>query len=130
MTRCYPRGMSRQLVVAITGASAGIGRAIAYRLTRDGARVVVSARRADRLDEVVREIELRGGEALSVVADVTREEDVQRLVRLTIEHFGRLDVMIRDRGRPRRTSRRRWPAASSTRPRRSIPTGKPAAWCC
>ena len=84
--------------MAITGASAGIGRAIAYRLARDGARVVVSARRADRLSEVVREIESRGGQALAVVADVTREEAVQRLVRLTIERFERLDVMICNAG--------------------------------
>ena len=84
--------------MAITGASAGIGRAIAYRLARDGARVVVSARRGDRLDEVVRNIESRGGQALAVVADVTREEAVQRLVRLTVERFERLDVMICNAG--------------------------------
>jgi short-subunit dehydrogenase len=90
--------MSPSPVVVITGASAGIGRAIAYRLARDGARVVVSARRADRLGEVVRDIESRGGQALAVVADVTREEAVQRLVRVTIERFERLDVMICNAG--------------------------------
>src|SRR6185436_20708506 len=98
MTRCYPRRMSRQPVVAITGASAGIGRAIAYRLARDGARLAVSARRTDRLTEIVHDIESRGGEALSVVADVTREEAVQRFVQLTIERFDRLDVMICNAG--------------------------------
>jgi short-subunit dehydrogenase len=85
-------------VVVITGASAGIGRATALRLARDGAAVVVSARRRDRLDELVRDIEALGGRALAVVADVTREEDMDRLVGHTIERFGRVDVMICNAG--------------------------------
>ena len=85
-------------VVAITGASAGIGRATAFRLARDGASVVVSARRRDRLDALVREIEAFGGRALAVVADVMREDDMQRLVRASVERFGRLDVMMCNAG--------------------------------
>jgi short-subunit dehydrogenase len=85
-------------VVAITGASAGIGRASALRLARDGAAVVVSARRADRLEALVRDIESTGGRAMAVVADVTREEDMRQLVRQTVERFGRLDVMICNAG--------------------------------
>jgi short-subunit dehydrogenase len=85
-------------VVAITGASAGIGRATALRLARDGASVVVSARRVDRLNALVRDIEAVGGQAFAVVADVTREEDMQRLVREAVERFGRLDVMICNAG--------------------------------
>src|SRR6185295_420860 len=85
-------------VIAITGASAGIGRATALRLARDGASVVVSARRGDRLHALVRDIEAAGGRALAVVADVTREEDMQRLVRQTVERFDRLDVMICNAG--------------------------------
>jgi short-subunit dehydrogenase len=84
--------------VAITGASAGIGRATALRLARDGASVVVSARRRDRLTALVREIELFDGRAFAVVADVTREDDMQRLVRASVERFGRLDVMICNAG--------------------------------
>jgi NADP-dependent 3-hydroxy acid dehydrogenase YdfG len=84
-------------VVAITGASAGIGRATALRLARDGASVVVSARREDRLTALVRDIEAFG-HALAVVADVTREDDMQRLVRTSVERFGRLDVMICNAG--------------------------------
>src|SRR4051794_41291917 len=73
--------MSAARVVAITGASAGIGRATALRLARDGAAVVASARRADRLNALAREIEGLGGQALAVVADVTPEADMQRLRR-------------------------------------------------
>ena len=67
-------------VVAITGASAGIGRATAERCAAEGAAVVLSARRADRLQEIVRAIEARGGRALAVPGDVTREADMDTLV--------------------------------------------------
>jgi NADP-dependent 3-hydroxy acid dehydrogenase YdfG len=90
--------MRSQSVVAITGASAGIGRATALRLARDGASVVVSARRRDRLTALVHEIEVFEGRALAVVADVTREDDMERLVSATVERFGRLDVMICNAG--------------------------------
>jgi short-subunit dehydrogenase len=85
-------------VVAITGASAGIGRATALRLARSGAAVTVSARRRDRLEEVAAEIRRLGSEALPLVADVTIDADMQRLVTETVEHFGRLDVMICNAG--------------------------------
>ncbi len=85
-------------IVAITGASAGIGRATARRLARGGAAVVVSARREDRLRALVREIESAGGRAVAVVADVTREADMQRLVGSTVDRFGRLDVMMCNAG--------------------------------
>src|SRR5712692_5910025 len=85
-------------VVAITGASAGIGRATALRLARDGAALVVCARRADRLDELTKEIVKAGGDALPVVADVTRESDMQTLVARASERYGRLDVMLCNAG--------------------------------
>ena len=85
-------------VVAITGASAGIGRATALRLARDGAAVVVCARRADRLDEVAAEIVAAGGQALPVVADVRSGADMEALVARALERFGRLDVMMCNAG--------------------------------
>jgi NADP-dependent 3-hydroxy acid dehydrogenase YdfG len=85
-------------VVAITGASAGIGRATALRLARDGAAIVACARRADRLDALAVEIAAAGGQALPVVADVTSENDMERLVARAMAGFGRLDVMMCNAG--------------------------------
>jgi short-subunit dehydrogenase len=85
-------------VVAITGASSGIGRATALWLARGGAAVAICARRADRLDAVAAEIAGAGGQALPLVADVTRAGDMDDLVAKTLERFGRLDVMICNAG--------------------------------
>jgi short-subunit dehydrogenase len=85
-------------VVAITGASAGIGRATALRLARDGWAIATCARRADRLDAVAREIVAAGGRALTVVADVSSEPAMADFVQRTVEHFGRLDVMMCNAG--------------------------------
>jgi uncharacterized protein len=88
----------RGSVVAITGASAGIGLAAARAFSREGARVAVAARRKDRLESLVREIEAAGGKALAVEADVSVEADVHRFVDETVRVFGRLDVMINNAG--------------------------------
>ena len=85
-------------MIAITGASAGIGRAVAERAAAEGAAVVLSARRADRLAEVVAGITARGGRAIAVPGDVTRVDDMQQLVARAIDAFGRLDVMICNAG--------------------------------
>jgi NAD(P)-dependent dehydrogenase (short-subunit alcohol dehydrogenase family) len=87
-----------QGVVAITGASSGIGRAAAEQLAREGAAVALFARRADRLEEVVEAIAAAGGRALAVPGDVTIPDDCVRLVSRTVEVFGRLDVMICNAG--------------------------------
>ena len=86
------------LVVAITGASAGIGRACAERLGQEGAHVVLSARRADRLDAVVTAISAGGGRAIAVPGDVTSAADMEALVSRALAEFGRLDVMICNAG--------------------------------
>jgi NADP-dependent 3-hydroxy acid dehydrogenase YdfG len=85
-------------VAAITGASAGIGHATAERLAHEGAAVVLSARRADRLAGVAIGIQTRGGRALAVPGDVTSEADMRALVEEAVGHFGRLDVMICNAG--------------------------------
>jgi NADP-dependent 3-hydroxy acid dehydrogenase YdfG len=96
----YDRPMSRlsSRVVAVTGASAGIGRASAERLADEGAAVVLSARRADRLAAIAQAIASRGGRALAVRGDVTQDEDMRALVARAVETFGRLDVMISNAG--------------------------------
>ncbi|MET9647173.1 glucose 1-dehydrogenase [Streptomyces syringium] len=82
----------------VTGGGTGIGRAIALAFAREGARVVVAGRRAEPLKETVSLIEAEGGEAAAITADVTRSEDVQDLVRQTVERFGGLDVAVNNVG--------------------------------
>src|SRR6185295_3898147 len=84
--------------MAITGASAGIGRATALRLARDGAKLVICARRGDRLDQAAAEIAAAGGEAMPIVADVANANDMQMLTDHAVSRFGRLDVMIANAG--------------------------------
>jgi short-subunit dehydrogenase len=90
--------MKDSRVVAITGASAGIGRATALALARDGARLALCARRLDRLTALASEIETAGGRALAVAADVSREPDMAGFVARAVDRFGRLDVMICNAG--------------------------------
>ena len=85
-------------VIAITGASAGIGRATAMRVARDGAAVAICARRRETLESAAAGIAAAGGRALAVVADVTSEADMTRFVAQTVERFGRLDVMMCNAG--------------------------------
>jgi NAD(P)-dependent dehydrogenase (short-subunit alcohol dehydrogenase family) len=85
-------------VVLVTGATSGIGRETALQFARAGARVVVAGRRQPEGEAVVRDIKAAGGEALFVQADVSREQDVKRLVDRTVERFGRLDVAFNNAG--------------------------------
>jgi short-subunit dehydrogenase len=85
-------------VVAITGASAGIGRATALRLAREGCSLVICARRQDRLRQTADEIRATGASVEAVAADVTRETDMQKLVERAQARFQRLDAMVCNAG--------------------------------
>jgi NADP-dependent 3-hydroxy acid dehydrogenase YdfG len=85
-------------VVAITGASSGIGEATALLLAERGARLVLGARRSERLADLVAKIEAAGGTAVHTRTDVTRREDLHALVALACERFGRLDVLVGNAG--------------------------------
>lgn len=85
-------------IVAITGASSGIGEATARLLAAKGARVMLGARRVDRLTALVEEIREAGGEAHSMALDVTRPEQVEAFVAAAQQRFGGLDVMINNAG--------------------------------
>ena len=85
-------------VVAITGASSGIGEATALRLAGSGAKLVLGARRADRLEALARRIAQSGGEAVFVPTDVRRRDDLTALVGLACKRFGRLDVLVSNAG--------------------------------
>jgi short-subunit dehydrogenase len=81
-------------VVVIAGASSGFGKGVAHELAGQGAKLVLAARRTQLLDEVARDCEMRGGQAVAVTTDVSREEDVRRLLDTALSRFGRVDVWI------------------------------------
>ena len=85
-------------VVAITGASSGIGAATALELATRGAAVVLGARRTDRLDSLVARIRTEGGRAEMLEVDVTKRGDLEQLVALAVNRFGRLDVLVGNAG--------------------------------
>src|SRR3954467_14809216 len=85
-------------VALITGASAGIGAALARELARDGADLVLAARREDRLRDLAREIEASGRNAIVVSCDVTRDGELERAVAAAVERYGRLDIAVRNPG--------------------------------
>ena len=86
-------------IALVTGSSRGIGRAIAERLCREGASIVINyVSNANSAEETAAEIKAAGGDAVALPADVAKLEDIQRLFDQTIEHFGRLDILINNAG--------------------------------
>lgn len=87
-------------VVIVTGASSGIGEATARRFGREGAKVVLAARRIDRLETLAKEIEEMGSgaEAFALQTDLSKLEDCQTLIQRTLERFGRVDILINNAG--------------------------------
>src|SRR6267378_2863606 len=85
-------------VAIVTGGSAGLGRAAAMKLAREGARVSICARRKEVLERTAGEIRQTGGEVLAIPADVTRVEDVEAVVKATAERFGGVDILLNNAG--------------------------------
>jgi len=82
----------------ITGAGSGMGKAMALLFAAEGAKVVVSDIKADRVDAVVKEIESKGGKAIGIVTNVSKEDDVKKMVEIAVSSFGSLDVLINNAG--------------------------------
>src|SRR5437899_4302807 len=86
-------------VAIVTGSGQGIGRGIALCLARAGAHVVIAEQAADRIAAVAAAVEDLGVKALGLTIDVSRSEDVQRMVQETVRHFGKIDILVNDAGR-------------------------------
>jgi NAD(P)-dependent dehydrogenase (short-subunit alcohol dehydrogenase family) len=87
-----------QKVAIVTGGGSGIGRGVALAIVQAGARVVVCGRRQQPLDATVQAIQQPAGQMLAVQADVSQPDDVERLVRATLQAFGTLDILINNAG--------------------------------
>jgi len=85
-------------IAIVTGSSSGIGKAIALTFAREGARVVVAARRRALCEQVVKQVQERGGEATAIQTDVADEAQVERLIAETVKRFGRLDILVNNAG--------------------------------
>ncbi len=85
-------------VVAITGASSGMGKAIALELAKKGAKVVLGARRAEKLQQIVEEIKSKGGDAGFAQIDVKNKADLVRLVNTAVGQYGKLDAIVNNAG--------------------------------
>ncbi|RAS16730.1 NAD(P)-dependent dehydrogenase (short-subunit alcohol dehydrogenase family) [Ensifer adhaerens] len=90
--------MLQDKIVIVTGASSGIGRAVARLFAAEGAKIVANARGEEQLDAVVEAIREDGGEAIAVGGDVTAEETHIRLVEAALKHFGGLDIAVNNAG--------------------------------
>lgn len=90
--------MMKDKVVVITGASSGIGEALAVEAAKQGAKVVMGARNVEKLKILAEQIQSEGGKVSFVEMDVTKEEDCKRLIENTISVFGRIDVLINNAG--------------------------------
>ena len=86
-------------IALITGGSSGIGKSIALTYAKAGAKVVVASRKQENLDKVVEEIKELGRESLAIATDVKIPEQVDNMVKQTVNNFGRLDIMINNAGR-------------------------------
>ena len=91
-------GRLQDKVVIITGGNSGVGAATAVLFAKEGAKVVISARRQPQLEEVAAKVREAGGEVLPVVCDISKPEDADRLIAKTVETYGKVDVLINSAG--------------------------------
>jgi len=91
-------GRLENKVAIITGSNSGVGAATAELFAKEGAKVVICARRLNKLEEVAKKIRDNGGEVLVVQTDVSKVEDCENLVAKTVETFGRVDVLVNNAG--------------------------------
>jgi short-subunit dehydrogenase len=85
-------------IVIITGASSGIGKALAEKFAREGSSVVLAARNMEKLQGLEQSLKAAGVEVLSVVTDVSEREDCRKLIDATVDRFGRIDILINNAG--------------------------------
>jgi short-subunit dehydrogenase len=90
--------MSNQPVLLVTGASSGIGEAVARLFAEEGYRISMGARRLERLQAVAQDIESAGGQSITIQSDLTIFEDIQRLISETLDQFGKIDVLLNNAG--------------------------------
>ena len=91
-------GKFNGLVVLITGASAGIGKALAIEMSKEGANLVLLARRIERLKAIAREIDPSGQKVLPIACDVTKDDDLEKATNLVLNQFGQIDIVIANAG--------------------------------
>jgi NAD(P)-dependent dehydrogenase (short-subunit alcohol dehydrogenase family) len=85
-------------VAVVTGASKGIGRALAVRFGKEGAAIICTARSADLVNETVGMVQKAGARAIAVIGDLAKEEDVQRMVAAGVKAFGKIDTLVNNAG--------------------------------
>lgn len=85
-------------VVIVTGASSGIGAAVAIKFAEEAANVVLVARNQAKLKEVLKKCEGHRGKAITVIADVTKNEDIKKIIAQTINQFGKIDILVNNAG--------------------------------
>jgi NAD(P)-dependent dehydrogenase (short-subunit alcohol dehydrogenase family) len=88
----------KERVAIVTGASSGLGEAIARRLAAEGVKTVLAARSKDKLEKLSAELNQKGGTTLICPTDVTKEADILNMIKATMDKFGRLDILINNAG--------------------------------